>query len=68
MEKQRLGEGELSPQWKSTDSVSAGLVLDPALGNSSRTLKLTIITEKPSLVIEVTLKCVLYLGKTKTWW
>lgn len=67
LEKQRLGEGELSPQRKSTDPVSAGLVLDPALGDSSRTLKLTIITEKLSSVIKVTPKRVLYLGKTKTW-
>ena len=68
-EKPRPVEGELVPQWKSTDPVSAGLVLDTALGNSLRMLKLiTTITEKLSLMIEMTQACVLYLGKTKIWW
>lgn len=64
MENQRLVEEELIPQWKSTDAMSAGLVLDPALGNSLRTLKLIII-ENPLLMIKMTWKRVLYLGKDK---
>lgn len=42
VEKKRQVERELIPQWKSTDPVSAGLVLDPELGNSLRILKLIV--------------------------
>jgi len=43
--------------------VSAGLVLNPALGSSLRSLKLIIIIEKPSLMIKMTQKFVLCLGE-----
>lgn len=65
VEEQRRVEGELIPRWKNRDPAAAGLVLDPVLGNSLRILKLIVIIEKPSLIIKMTQKCVLYLGKTK---
>lgn len=65
VEEQRRVEGELVPRWKSRDPAAAGLVLDPVLGNSLRILELIVIIEKTSLIIKMTQKCVLYLGKTK---